>query len=119
MTIEKAAALAIMQKPCRMPFELFVYWTDELEKRIQSEIFLTPAEEIRCHGMAGKDEELLAPKPYDGIYVSWLLCQIDWYNQEMEKYQYSMQRFTEQWTRFTKWWMDRHLPANGEESERL
>lgn len=95
MTIGEAikAVQAIKQSP--MPREQLVRWLEEVDLTIMREL-------VRTHGFGptkifdgydpddetGADEALLlAPKPYDRMYVYFLCAQIDLHNQEFDLYQ--------------------------------
>ena len=60
----------------------------------------------------GEEEptEMLAPAPYDMLYVYWLMCQIDHLNQEMDKYNNDRGLFENAWGNFADYWNRTKMP---------
>lgn len=56
------------------------------------------------------DTVLLAPYPYDDVYVKYLAAQIDIVNQEMQKYQNDMILFNAAYDTMTSWWNRNYMP---------
>ena len=54
--------------------------------------------------------EMLAPAPYDMLYVYWLMCQIDHLNQEMDKYNNDRGLFENAWGNFADYWNRTKMP---------
>ena len=50
------------------------------------------------------DTELLAPFPWgEGLYLSWLFCQIDLHNGEIQKYNQSLSQLAAAWRSLADW----------------
>lgn len=56
------------------------------------------------------DTLLLAPYPYDNIYLYYLEMQIDYYNSEIDKYNNAKAMFDEAYSAFRNFWNRTHLP---------
>ena len=56
------------------------------------------------------DTELLAPAPYDDLYIKWLESQIDYTNGEYGKYNNSKLSFNTAYTAFESWYNRQHMP---------
>lgn len=56
------------------------------------------------------DTLLLAPFPYDNLYLYYLEMQIDYYNSEIDKYNNAKAMFDEAYSAFRNFWNRTHLP---------
>ena len=56
------------------------------------------------------DTELLAPAPYDDLYIKWLESQIDYANAEYGKYNNSKLAYNTAFTAFESWYNRQHMP---------
>lgn len=56
------------------------------------------------------DTELLAPAPYDDLYIKWLESQIDYTNGEYGKYNNSKLAYNTAYTAFESWYNRQHMP---------
>ena len=56
------------------------------------------------------DTELLAPAPYDDLYIKWLEAQIDYTNGEYGKYNNSKLAYNTAYTAFESWYNRQHMP---------
>ena len=56
------------------------------------------------------DTELLAPAPYDDLYIKWLEAQIDYTNGEYGKYNNSKMAYNTAYTAFESWYNRQHMP---------
>ena len=56
------------------------------------------------------ETELLAPFPYDDLYIKWLETQIDYANAEYGKYNNSKVAYTAAYTAFDSWYNRQHMP---------
>ena len=75
---------------------------EETEEESEEETEEEPAED--------EPAEMLAPAPYDMLYVYWLMSQIDHLNQEMDKYNNDRGLFENAWGNFTDFWTRGHMP---------
>ena len=92
MTIQEALDLADQMKPNMMTRPVKIRYLSEIEGMIHEEILMrhahTEEQETRPVYDTESDPgtELLAPSPYDMVYVYWMMSRIDQLNQEMDKY---------------------------------
>lgn len=56
--------------------------------------------------------ELLAPAPYDEVYLRWLEAQIDLANGEIDKYNASIMLFNAEYEAFENYYNRNHLPLS-------
>lgn len=71
------------------------------------------AEQVKFNGYDSNtslDTELIAPAPYDEMYVRWLEAQIDYANGEIGKYNNSIAVFNTAVTNFRNYYNRQHLP---------
>ena len=95
MTIGEAIAAAQSIKPTPLPRAQLVRWLDEVDRTVMRELVYTHCcgTDLQFDGYDPGDETgaddtlLLAPKPYDRMYVYFLCAQIDKHNQEFDLYQ--------------------------------
>lgn len=82
--------------PADVDEAMLLDWLNTVEGMILHEIYLVSVTELKPFE-AIPEEELSAPYPYDRIYVSWMLAQVDWYNEEYERYENSKSRYNTDW----------------------
>lgn len=58
------------------------------------------------------EQELLAPAPFDEMYIKWLEAQIDLYNGEPERYNGSIALFNQEYAAFESWYNRSYVPLN-------
>ena len=56
------------------------------------------------------DTELIAPAPYDDVYLKWLEAQIDYANGEIGKYNNANHVYESVYTAFESWYNRNHVP---------
>lgn len=57
-------------------------------------------------------QELIAPAPFDELYIKWLEAQIDLYNGEAERYNGSIALFNREFSAFESWYNRSYAPLN-------
>ncbi len=77
-----------------------VRWLSALDAMVTQDMIRTHrgGEDARFRGYDENtplDTLLLAPQPFDKMYVYWLQSQVDYYNEEFDRYNHSMAMFTE------------------------
>ncbi len=95
MTIGEAIAAVQSIKPTPLPRAQLVRWLDEVDRTVMRELVHTHCSGADLlfdgydpdDGTGADDMLLLAPKPYDRMYVYFLCAQIDKHNQEFDLYQ--------------------------------
>lgn len=110
MTIYDAIAHADELRNNKIDEPIKVGMLSELDGRIDREI-------IRPYGETGAfigynaddlDRELLAPYPYDSLYVTYLEAEICRLNGEMQKYNAARSIFAEKYEAFRAWYVRTH-----------
>lgn len=91
-----------------------IRWLSRLDGRITAEI-INAHEEGDGAAFAGYDEVatgavLLAPAPYDDLYLRWLEAQIDFANNEYAKYNNSAAAFNAAYAEFAGHYHRSHTP---------
>ena len=87
-------------------------WLNELEARIQRDVFLS-GEAVQYRLPEDEDAAPLLNPPHDAVYRYWLEAMTDYANGEYNKYQNTMQMFNAQWNAFASWFAETYRPADG------
>lgn len=82
-------------------------WVMELDKELTERLGAAP----RVHDWPAGDGELLLPSPYDRVYVLYLCCQIDYYNNETALYGNDKTVYDEALGEALAWWRRNNCPA--------
>ena len=114
MTIQEALDMADELKPNMMQEGTKIRFLSELEGKIYHEIIMKHEHENMDMPVyddeTATDTELLAPAPYDMVYVYWLISRIDHMNQEMDKYNNDRILFENAWGELSDYWTREHMP---------
>ena len=99
-------------------FEEKVAWLSRLDHTIKKDIIDTHdgADAVTFQGYTPEtdpDTELLAPAPFDEMYLHWMEAQIDYYNDELDRYNKSMQTFQTEYNDYARWYNRNHMPLGG------
>ena len=110
MTFMEAVNRVDAVKPNAYELEEKLRWLSVLDGIVKKEIMDTHegAENVLCE--TDTDRELLAPHPYDGMYIHWLEAQIDYAGGEYGKYNGSMAMFRAVYEAYEKYYHRSHLP---------
>lgn len=90
-------------------------WLSRIDWRIKKEIIDTHECETEVE-FNGYDDDtpvdtlLLAPAPYDELYLRWLEAQIDYANGEFSKFNNSITMANTVFSDFEKWYNRTHMP---------
>jgi len=112
MTAREAINAADVLKLNDFPDKAKIAMIDEIEGRIQTEVMLLDPSEISRVEIEDADKQLLAPAPYDRLYVDWLICQIDRYNGEYNKYANTVEMFNNSLDLFAAYYIEKYRPAD-------
>ena len=94
-------------KPHVYPDSALYLWLNELEGRVQLDIFLlAPSEVVEYDSAKDGETTLLVDSPYSGIYRYWLTAMIDLANQEYDRYSNDMELFNGAWNEFACWFAE-------------
>lgn len=115
MTIAEAIARVNEVKPNTYQQLIKIKWLSQLEWSIKREIVDVHegSSEVEFNGFDENtplETRLIAPEPYDEIYVRWLEAQIDYANGEMGRYNNSMAMFNAAMESFRSFYNREHLP---------
>ena len=99
------------------PHEEKVKWLNQLDASIYRELVATHEDAEDCtydpntpYTMDMFDTELIAPAPYEEMYLDWLEAKIDYYNGELTKYNNSIARYNDMYFEFSRWYNRNHMP---------
>ncbi|MBP3410075.1 MAG: hypothetical protein J6M10_03670 [Clostridia bacterium] len=116
MTIAEAISRVDEIKPNRFTQKQKIEWLENIEGQIYQEMVL-PNEnpgKICFDGFPADVDvgtKLIAPAPYDEVYVLYLQCRIDLGNAELKKYNNSMLMFNSAYATLKDWWKRAHRPV--------
>lgn len=116
MKISEVIAKLDGLKPNAFALEDKIGWINELEWRIKKEIVDTHevTEPVEFDGYAGEEsmeQVLIAPAPWDIVYLRWLECMVDYYNGESARFANSRILFNDAYADFTAWYNRTHKPV--------
>lgn len=98
MTVNEALAKVKDRKPNAYSDESLNDWLNECEAMVQREILLTPPDEIVQYKFPeDRDKELILPKPYDALYVSYITMMIMYTQEEYIAYNNTNNMFKAQY----------------------
>lgn len=87
MTVNDAISKVKDRKPNAYSDESLVDWLNECEAMVQREIMLTVPDEIIQYDYPNDlDKELILPRPYDALYVSYIKMMIEYTQEEYNAY---------------------------------
>ena len=100
-------------KPNAFSDEVKTAWVNEVEKLVQTEVFLLAVEDVvQYQWPADSGATLLAKPPHDKIYWVYLSAMVDFGNGEYDKYQNTMQMFNQFFSEFMRWFALTYRPAD-------
>lgn len=93
-----------------------VAWLSTVEGRVYAELIQTHANDdlIVFAGYTAETPDstlLIAPEPYDELYLYYLMMQVDLHNMELDKYNNSLTLYKEAWNAFARFWNRTYLPV--------
>lgn len=87
MKVSEALEKVKERKPNAYDDHMLLEWLNEIEARVQRELMDTPPEGIFSYTITDHMEhELLLPKPYDVLYLNYIIAMIEFNQQEYEAY---------------------------------
>lgn len=118
MTIYEAIDNLDEKKPNMMSNRLKIAALSRLDGLIFEEIIKKHAGREEYENFTGYTEatdpgtELLAPWPYDEMYVYWLMAEVDQQTMETDKYNNDMIMFNQKYEMFHDFWRRNHMPLS-------
>ncbi len=115
MTINEAINKTDALKPNNFSIEDKIGWLSTLDYTVMREMIDTHegGEDIVFEGYTEDtdlDTELLAPAPYDEMYLRWLEAQIDYANNEFGKYNNAITMFNTAYGAYNNYYNRTHMP---------
>lgn len=115
MKIIEAIGRVDVLKPNAYDVEHKIGWLSKLDLMIQTHIFNTheDAPEAVFSGYTAdvdQQTELLAPAPFDEMYIYWLKAQIDLANGEYNRYNAEILMFNTEWQEYINHYNRQHMP---------
>lgn len=101
MTIQSLINKVQEEKPNSFADSKLVAYIDEIETDVAEQLCVDRDTEYTAED--SMNVTLLAPAPYDRLYVSWLKSQIDYANEEYTSYQLNADQFNSDFTEFINW----------------
>lgn len=118
MTIQEALDRVDMMRPNNMQKDFKLAALSELDGLIRREMIATheenedddiPEAAVYTEETA-PDTRLIAPFPYDEIYMYWLCCKVDLQNLEMDKHNNDRILFNNAYDTLSDYWTRTHMP---------
>lgn len=100
MTIQKLIDKVCEEVPNTFGEEKLISFINEIESDVSEQLCVDFETE---YTVADMEAELLAPAPYDRLYVSYLKAMIDYSNQEYGSYQNNAAQHTQDFRDFVDW----------------
>lgn len=101
MTINNLIEKVNEEKPNSFSETKLIAYINEVEAEVCEQLNLTGTP--YANSAEDKAKTLLAPVPYDRLYVSYLKAQIDYANEEYESYANNQAQHTQDFRDFTDW----------------
>ena len=99
MTVNECLAKVKDRKPNAYSEESMTDWLNECEAMVQRELLLTEPEEIvQYEWSRDMDTELILPRPYDALYVTYVIMMIQYAQEEYTAYNNSNSMFQTQYS---------------------
>lgn len=121
MTIGDAIEYVDRIKPNNFGNDDMIRWVNEVEAMIQTRILLLDIHDVTQYGTWTEDseKELLIPPPYDRVYTTWLLAQVDNANGEYNRYANTKLQFDEAFGELARWVSQTYAPGNKQIHNRM
>ena len=99
MTIQKLIDKVQEEKPNTFQTDKLIEFINEIEADVAEQINL----DIPSYTEEDMNKDLMAPSPYDRLYVSYLKAMIDYANEEYASYQLNQAQHNQDFTDFVNW----------------
>ena len=119
MTVNQAIMRADKLKPNMYSVQDKVEWLNQLDALLYQDVILQhehdpelPETFAQYDPDESLDAQLIAPHPYDMIYIYWLQSQIDLNNAEFAKYNTSSALYNQAYSEFAGYYNRTHRPLS-------
>lgn len=85
-------------------------WLKDIEEKIYKEVVLTHAFKVPNTNFDNDDNTLIAPSPYDNLYISYLMAKIFEYTFETVRYNNAMVIFNQEYQEFCNFYNRTKMP---------
>lgn len=93
-----------------------IAWLSNVDRTVSKTIMETHADAYSVmyedYSDESMDTELLAPAPYDDLYLRWLEAQIHYYNGESAAYNAAITLYNTTYNSFANWYNRTHMPLS-------
>lgn len=119
MTIAEVISKVDSLKPNTYSTDDKIEWLSNLDARVKTQIIDAHegGENIVFDGYDGETDqntELLAPSPYDEMYLRWLEAMIDYHNSDDDRYNNAIMLFNNAYSGYKSHYTRTHMPkSNG------
>ncbi len=114
MTIQEALTAIDNRSPNAYGITDKLAWLSSLDGQIRAEIIDTheggPNTDFAPYTIDDKNFLLLAPPPYDQMYISWLESRINYANAEYGRYNNAIAIFQGEYEDYRNWYNRNHMP---------
>ena len=97
-------------KPNSYAYADKLYWLCRLEGMIKREIIDTHEDAEELPGSLSEDDVLIAPPPFDEMYIHYLETQIDYANGEFDRFNNANAMFRSVYSAFANAYNREHIP---------
>lgn len=108
MTITEAISRADELRMNTISDEQKAAWVTALDGQLAERLDTVPQD----YNWPQEEAELLLPSPYDRVYVLYLCCQIDYYNNETALYGNDKAVYDAELNEALGWWRRGHCPMD-------
>lgn len=105
MKLSEALERVKLEKPHSYSEDHCTLFITEAEMQVQDFLGYSVGERIKYDWEKDGNVELIAPAPYDRLYISWLKAKIDYCNEEYESYANNQDQFNADMAEFKAWAM--------------
>lgn len=105
MKLSEAIERVKVEKPHSFSDDHCTMFINDIEAQVQEYLGYSADERIKYEWEKDGSKELVAPAPYDRLYISWLKAKIDYSNEEYESYANNQEQFNADLAEFKAWAM--------------
>lgn len=114
MTVSECVSMADKMRPNNLTAADKYNFVSEAEAKVQKEIMLLHSPEcVKYQAPGDADIELLAPAPWDMLYVHYTALMIDFTLEDYDKYNNDLAAFNEVYTAYMAHFAETFRPADG------
>ena len=109
MTVAEVLEKVKDRKPNAYTDHTLLDWLNEIEATVQKELLDTMPEGIREYQIEkDMEEELLLPRPFNALYVTYIISMIEFNQQEFDAYNNTADLFNTQYDEAKKYYNEKY-----------